>query len=93
MKGAEPEKHCSQKLIHCGTIKLFASSNATTQDNSVGLIEKNSIHMQRKNYRSGNTEEKQLLEHMGLMRTSFGMETLNDHPSATINNMEIGPDR
>ena len=39
--------------------------NAMVQDNSEGLIEKNDIHMQRKNYRSGNTEEKQLLEHMG----------------------------
>ena len=42
-----------------------ASSNAMIQDNSERLIEKNDIHMQRKNYRNGNTEEKQLREHMG----------------------------
>ena len=42
-----------------------ASSNALIQDNSEGLVEKNTIHMQRKNYRSGKTEEKQLHEHMG----------------------------
>ena len=41
------------------------SRNALIQDNSERLIEKKDIHIQRKNYRSGNTEEKQLLEHIG----------------------------
>ena len=41
-----------------------ASSNALIQDNSEGFIEKNDIHMQRKNYMSGNPEETQLLESM-----------------------------
>ena len=38
------------------------SSNALIQDNYEGLIEKNNIHMQRKNYSSGNIEEKQLCD-------------------------------
>ena len=42
-----------------------ASSNALIQDNYEGTMRKITIHMQRKNHRSGNTEEKQLCEHMG----------------------------
>ena len=48
-----------------------ASSNVMIQDNSEGLIEKNDIHMQMKNYRGGNTEE-ELLEHMGLCGHDMG---------------------
>ena len=52
-------------LVKSNVIDSSASSNAMIQDNCEGLIEKNTIHMQRKNYRSGNTEEKQLLKCMG----------------------------
>ena len=52
-------------MIKSNVMDSSASSNVLIQDNSEGLIENNAIHMQRKNYRSGNTEEKQLLEHMG----------------------------
>ena len=37
------------------------SSNAKIQNNTEGLIEKHDIHMQRENYRSGNTEENNCL--------------------------------
>ena len=52
-------------MVKLSVMDSSASSNGLIQDNSEGLIEKNDIYMQRKNYRSGNTEEKQLLEHMG----------------------------
>ena len=52
-------------MVKSNVIDSSASSNAMIQDNCEGLVEKNDIHMQRKNYRSGNTEEKQLHEHMG----------------------------
>ena len=52
-------------MVKSNVMDSSASSDALIQDNCEGLIEKNDIHMQRKNYRSGNTEEKQLLEHMG----------------------------
>ena len=66
------------------------SSNARIQDNYEGPMRKNTIHMQRKNYRSGNTEEKQFMNTWD--DETMIWETLNDHPSATINIMKIGPD-
>ena len=52
-------------MVKSNVMDSSASSNALIQDNYMGLMRKNTIHMQRKNYRSGNTEEKQLHEHMG----------------------------
>ena len=51
-------------MLKLNVMDSSASSNALIQDNYEGLIEKNDIHIQRKNYRSGNTEE-QMLKHMG----------------------------
>ena len=45
-------------VVQSNVMDSSASSNALIQDNSEGLFEKNDIHMQRKNYKSGNTEEK-----------------------------------
>ena len=52
-------------MAQSNVMNSSTSSNAMIQDNYERLMEKNDIHMQRKNYRSGNTEEKQLLEHIG----------------------------
>ena len=52
-------------LVKSNVMDSSASSNALIQDNYEGPLRKNTIHMQRKNHRSGNTEDKQLLEHMG----------------------------
>ena len=52
-------------MVKSNVMDSSASSNALSQDNYEGPMRKNIIHMQRKNYRSGNTEEKQLREHMG----------------------------
>ena len=41
------------------------SSNVMIQDISEGPMKKNVIHIYRKNGGSRNTEEKQLLDHMG----------------------------
>ena len=65
MKGAEPGEHCTQRLIHNLNIMDFSNSIiAMFQDNSEGLMRKNTIHIQRKNCESRITEEKQLLDHM-----------------------------
>ena len=39
--------------------------NAMIQDHPEGLMRKNTLHIQRKNCVSRDTEEKQLLDHMG----------------------------
>ena len=52
-------------MAQSNVMDFSTSSNVMIQDNSEGLNEKNGIHMQRKNHRSGNTEEKQLHKHMG----------------------------
>ena len=48
-------------MVKSNVIDSSASSNAMIQDNCEGLIEKNDIHMQRKNYRGGKTKENNCL--------------------------------
>ena len=52
-------------MVKSSVMDSSAISNALIQDNYEGFTEKNDTHMQRKNHRSGNTEEKQLREHRG----------------------------
>ena len=48
-------------MVKSNVMESSANSNAMIQDNSEGLMEKNDIHIQRKNYRSGNTKEQNCL--------------------------------
>ena len=52
-------------VVKSNVMDFFTSCNAMTQNNAEGLMRKKAIHIQRKNCGRRNTEEKQLLEHMG----------------------------
>ena len=52
-------------MVQLSTMDFSVSNNARIQNNTEGLMRKKSIHIQRKNCGSRNTEEKQVIEHMG----------------------------
>ena len=68
----QSERSRTRRTLYILTDTLFynlidfsTSNNSLIQNNSEGLMRKKANHIHRKNCGSRNTEEKQLLKHMG----------------------------
>ena len=51
-------------VAQLNVMDFSTGSNAMIQDNAEGLMRKNTIPIQRKNYGNRNTEEKHMIDHM-----------------------------